>query len=190
MSALSTALGVVLTAGALAFAPAVAAFEWQVEEDASEIVFEYLADGKPTLGIFARFSGSGDFDPDRPDEAQLTLRIATRSIDLDDTLASAFATSAEWFDSKNHPEVVYELVDLTKTGEQTYEAIGNLTIRGETQAITSTIELNLNDELAEAKGTLNIQRADYLLGVGPSAAFVEIGPEVLVRFALVARPEN
>lgn len=181
-----------IAACAVVFAISTAAWaaDWNVDEAGSTIEFEYLRGGTPTKGIFADFSGTGQFDPADPGGARLSLKIDTTSIDLYDTMASAFATSAEWFDSKNNPNVIYQLTGLTEIGENLYKAEGQLTIRGETKPITTEINLVIGNDAASAKGRLEIVRADYLLGVGPSAAFVEIGPNVVVSFDLTARPLN
>lgn len=162
------------------------AAEWVVQPATSDIQFEYTSDDEPKNGIFARFEGTGSFDQDDPTGADLELKIDTSSIDLDDTLASGFAQSAEWFDSKNHPNVIYKLVSLEPIEGTRYRAKGLLTIRGEERPITSEIDLSISADAASARGGLNIVRGDYLLGVGPSAIFVDIGPEVIVRFDLRA----
>ena len=169
--------------------PTVAA-EWAVDPARSEIVFEYQRAGAPANGIFAEFSGTGSMDAAEPGAATLEIRISTESIDLYDTMASAFATSAEWFDSKNHPDVIYRLHTLNPIEPPLYEAQGTLTIRGKSQPITTEIRLEIGETQATASGTLKIVRNDYLLGVGPSAAFVEIGPDVGVRFDLTASRTN
>ena len=179
-----------LTAAALMQAAYAQAASWVVDPAASNIVFEYQKDGAPAEGIFAEFSGSGSMDAADPGAATLEVRIETTSIDLYDTMASAFATSAEWFDSKNHPQVIYALHTLREVAAPEYEAEGVLTIRGKSKPITTRIRLEIGDTEAKASGKLNIVRSDFLLGAGPSAAFVEIGPEVAVRFDLTARKSN
>lgn len=164
--------------------------EWIVRPDQSAIGFLYERAGQPAEGKFARFSGSGTFDPVRPEHARLTLRIDTSSIDLFDTLASGFATSAEWFDSKNHPDVVYQLTGLTVLGNARYQATGTITIRGESEVLRSPVFLVVSETHAHANGALDLDRRRFGLGVGPSAAFVEIGDRVSVRFDLVAEPVN
>ena len=175
--------------GALVALPAMAA-QWVVDPARSEIVFEYQRAGAPANGIFAEFAGSGEMDAANPGAAKLEIRIATESIDLYDGMASAFATSAEWFDSKNHPDVIYRLHTLSEVEAPIYEAQGTLTIRGKSRPITTQIRLEIGEAQAQASGTLKIVRNDYLLGVGPSAAFVEIGPDVAVRFDLTAVKAN
>ena len=166
-------------------APAAA---WTVAPGESRVLFDYRRNGNIAEGHFARFTGDGTFDAAAPGEATLEMRIESASIDLDDTTASAFATSAEWFDSANHPEVVYRLLRLTPEGGSAYRAEGELTIRGKTRPIVSSITLEIADGTARATGSLNLDRTDYWLGVGPSALFVDIGRDVSVRFDLTAHP--
>ena len=180
-------IGVLLAA--LTMAPAAApAVDWTVAPERSRVLFDYRRNGQPAVGHFAVFAGEGVFDRDAPGDATMELRIESVSIDLDDALASAFATSAEWFDSRNHPLVVYRLLELTPEGGDDYHATGTLTIRGRTRPIETTITLEIGADEAHASGSLRLDRKDYWLGVGPSALFVDIGREVAVRFDLTARP--
>jgi len=169
--------------------PAAAAdLEWTVVPGQSRVFFDYSRNGQPAVGNFASFAGGGVFDRDAPGEATLELRIESVSIDLDETLASAYATSVEWFDSRHYPLVVYRLDKLTPEGGNDYHAVGTLTIRDRTRPIETTITLEIGDTEGHAAGTLRLDRTDYRLGIGLSSLFVEIGDEVAVRFDLIARP--
>jgi len=178
-----------LTCLCLTGAPA-SAVDWTVVPEQSRVLFEYRRNDQPAVGHFAGFAGEGVFDRDAPGDATLELRIESASIDLDDTMASAFVTSAEWFDSVNYPLVVYRLLELTPVGGNRYHATGELMIRGRTRPIDTTITLEISNDEAHAAGSLRLDRTDYWLGIGPSALFVEIGHEVAVRFDLTARPVN
>ena len=184
-------IGVVagLLALAMSVAPgAAAAMKWTVAPEQSRILFDYERNNQLAEGSFTVFTGSGVFDRDAPGDATLEFRIKSASIDLKDTLASAFATSAEWFDSASHPLVIYRLTQLTPEGGDSYHAVGELTIRDRTRPIESTITLDIGADDAHASGNLRLDRTDYLLGVGPSALFVKIGAQVAVRFELTAHP--
>ena len=173
----------------MVLAPNVApALDWSVQPEKSRVLFDYLRNGQPAEGRFTIFTGGGMFDRNAPGDATLELRIESRSIDLDDSMASAFATSAEWFDSDNHPQVIYRLLKLTPEGGDRYHAIGELTIRGRTRPIETTITLDIGADEAHASGSLILDRKDYWLGIGPTALFVDIGREVAVRFDLTAHP--
>ncbi|MEO0823840.1 MAG: YceI family protein, partial [Pseudomonadota bacterium] len=77
---------------------------------------------------------------------------------------------------------------LKPLGDNRYAASGSISIRGRTKTLNSEIALTVGKADAKASGVLTIRRTDFLLGVGPSSALVDIGPDVLVRFSLVARP--
>ena len=166
---------------------ATSAAQWQVNPDNSQVHFDYVRDGETATGLFATFDGEGDFNAAAPESAELTIRIDSRSIDLKNKLASGFATSAEWFDSQNHQFITYRLTGLTKRADGRYDATGQLSLRGETKPVTAIIALDIDGSEATATGTVRVNRRDYLLGVGPSAVFVDIAPEVAVRFHLTAR---
>ncbi|MEM1278244.1 MAG: YceI family protein [Pseudomonadota bacterium] len=161
---------------------------WTVDQERSEILFTYERAGTPDQGKFHEFAGEGFLDLDDLKATRLWIRIESASIDLNDRVASAFATSAEWFDSKNHPLVVFELTGIERLDGTQYLSTGDLTIRGETKRVEVPIDLSFVKGEALAKGDIRINRVDYLLGVGPGAAFVTIGKEVSVNFALTAVP--
>lgn len=164
-----------------------AAAAYVVDPSRSQIDFDYERAGTAAHGMFARFAAAGTFDPGHPDRATLDLRIESASIDLGEPLASAFATSAEWFDSRNNPDVSYDLVSLSPSGTGIYRARGTITIRGVSRPLESDIAVRVDADEAEVTGSFDLRRGDFGLGLGPSAAFVTIGPMVSVRFDLVAR---
>lgn len=186
-----TRRGLVLGAAAAALVPGLPAWarevDWQVAPAASRIGFAYSLNGKPAEGRFDAVTGGGRFDPADPSGALLEMRIAAGSIDLGNPVFSAFATSAEWFDARNHPEVVYRLTGLEPLGGPDYRAHGEIELRGRTGRSVSDIRLEVVEGEARASGRLSLDRTDYLLGVGPSSLVVDVGREVTVSFDLVAR---
>ncbi|MEO0622042.1 MAG: YceI family protein [Pseudomonadota bacterium] len=178
--------GIVATAlpGARA---AAAAPEWRVVPAASRIGFSYSLNGKAAEGHFEEVAGSGQMDLSDPQAASLDMRIRSDSIDLGNPLFSAFATSAEWFDARNHPEVVYRLRGLNPLGGQLYRAEGDIEIRGKRAVTVSEIALDIQGNEARAQGRLALDRTEFLLGVGPSALVVDVGREVAVEFDLIAQ---
>lgn len=175
----------------IAGAPGAArADHWVVVPGESEIRFLYERNGQPAEGRFQRFRGVGHFDPGQPGDASFEFHVESASIALGDPVESAFATSAEWFDAKTHPEVIYRLRRLEPEDGRHYRAEGELTIRGRTRPVVTTVTLAVGEGRAEAEGELTVDRKDFLLGYGPSALFVRIGRMVTVAFHLVARPRQ
>ncbi|MEM6677484.1 MAG: YceI family protein [Pseudomonadota bacterium] len=176
-------LGLVTVAGA----PPAHAADWIADPEASRLSFIFERFGKPAEGRFDRFEGEGRFEPTDPGSAALELRIETGSIVLGNALESAFATSAEWFDSRNHPVATYRLIGLTPLGEDRYTASGTLEIKGRRLFLEAPLRLERDGDRARATGSLEIERGRYRLGEGPISALIDIGTRVTVRFELIAR---
>ncbi|MEM9148793.1 MAG: YceI family protein [Pseudomonadota bacterium] len=178
-------------AGAMAWAAApvraaAAPLNWVVLPAASTIGFAYSLNGKPADGHFAKVTGQGQFEIADPAAARLDIRIEAGSIDLGNPIFSAFATSAEWFDARNHPAVVYRLRGLEPLSPGLYRARGEIEIRGKRAPTVSEIRLEIDGARAHASGALVLDRTQFLLGVGPSSLVVDVGHEVSVSFDLVA----
>jgi len=154
----------------------------------SSLGFAYHRQDAWHEGRFTRFSGEGRLDPDAPDQASLELRIETDSIDLGNALANGLATSAEWFDSANYPVAVFRLTRLVPEaeGDDRYRAEGELTIRGKTLSVETTLTIRFDADHAHASGTIRLDRTRYGVGVGPISLIVAIGDEVAVDIDLVA----
>ena len=172
---------------ALALAGPAAAAEWQVLSERSSIRFEYILDGEPAEGSFRRFSGEGQLDAERPGEAALELRIEAGSIDLGNALVSAYATSLEWFDAKEHPQVVYRLTELEREAGDRFAATGRIVLKGRTERLVTPFRVETGARTARARGRLTVDRRAFGLGTELTDLFVEIGAEVVVRFDLHAR---
>jgi Uncharacterized conserved protein len=146
-------------------------------------------DGSPGAGFFRTVIGSGRFDPDAPEDTRLDIRIPAKGLDLGDAMATSYALSGEWFDAAAHPVLIYRLARLTPLeGEDRWEALGDITIKGRTVIVRTPITLTVGAERAEARGSVEFDRLDFGLGGGLSELVVDIGREVSVAFDLVARP--
>lgn len=181
------ALAAALLAASGVAAPAAAA-DWSIASEESEVLFDYVRNDKPATGRFAQFAGEGTFDPAAPEDATLEVRIESASIDVEDTVVANFATTAEYFDSENYPHVIYRLLNLTPMDGTRYVAEGELTIRQWTRKIRTEVNLEINGDTAHATGILRVRRKEYHFGVGPTSLFVDLGPEIAVRFDLIAHP--
>ncbi len=181
-----------LWAAALLAAPAGAreGAVWVVAPERSEIAFEFELNGKAAEGAFTRFAGEGRFDPEAPEQARLDLRIRAESIDLGLALFTAYAGSEEWFDSDDHPELRFRLDRLAPEGRGVWRAVGALTVKGRTRPAEGLLELDFAGGRARAWGRLEVDRAAYDLGLGPSAGVAEVSRKVAVRFDLAAYPAD
>ncbi len=185
-AAVAAALGALLAAAPAAAAPAT----WRIDPAASVVRFELTVNGAPREGRFADVSGVALFDPEDLSSARLTLDIDVGSLDLGDPLESGFALGADWFDAKNHPVARYRLARLGGREDDTFEALGDLAIKGTLKVIRTPVTVTFAGDAARATGSLTFDRRDFGVGVGPSALFVSVGAETSVSFEIVARREQ
>ena len=159
---------------------------WTIVTERSDIRFGYTIDGEERQGTFLEFSGRGRLGADTRADPALIFRIRTDSIDLGNALVSAYATSSEWFDSRNHPHAIYRLTGLETASGGDYAATGDLMIKGRTVVLQNPVDLVVENGVARAAGTLTISREAFGLGTEISDLLVDIGDLVTVRFELVA----
>lgn len=162
--------------------------DWVVDPDASSIRFRYVINGEPGEGRFDRMEGEGAFDRAAPERTRFELRIPVDSLDLGNPVANLFALSSGWFDAMAHPVARYRLLRLTSDGNGGWEAHGELTIKGRTQALTTPIALDLGADAARASADMTFDRVAMGVGDAFVAPLVEIGRDVSVAVDLVARP--
>ncbi|WP_175478870.1 YceI family protein [Rubrimonas cliftonensis] len=183
---LAAFIGALAAAGAAAAGPAT----WRIDPAASVVRFDLTVEGAPREGRFSEVSGSARFDPDDPSSARLTLDIDVSSLDLGDPLESGFAQGADWFDAKNHPVARYRLARLQEREGATFEALGDLTIKGTLKVVRTPVTVTFEGDAARATGSLTFDRREFGVGVGPSTLFVSIGAETSVSFEIIARREE
>ena len=161
---------------------------WIIDETGSDLGVQYLVDDKVENGLFEAFSGTATFDPTALEDADLTFDVVTESIDVGDPFGTTFVKSIDWFDVEDHPKATYVLDRLELIEGNKYRAFGMLTLRGKTNPVEGEMTVTITDTEARAVGQTTFDRTEFNVGIGFSALFVEIGPEVKVLFDLTARP--
>ncbi|PHS28990.1 MAG: polyisoprenoid-binding protein [Robiginitomaculum sp.] len=92
---------------------------------------------------FDDFDASLDFDPDTPENSQLSVVIEAASIntgmaDFDHKLAG----TRNLLDAKAYPQILFTSSTITRTGPQDGAVTGILTLRGVSQPITLNVHFN------------------------------------------------
>jgi polyisoprenoid-binding protein YceI len=119
-------------------------------------------------GEFTKVSGSISFDPENPAASSFEASIDAASISTRETDRDNHLKSPDFLDVANYPSITFKSKSLTPTGPDSFEAVGDLTIRGVTKPVTLTIS-ELSPEAkdpwglmrrgATAAGTIN--RKDF-----------------------------
>lgn len=139
---------------------------WAVDPAHSRVEFQVKHLGIATVrGHFAKFAGTLELADDRAAKAYGTVEVA--SVNTNDEGRDAHLRSPDFFDAEHYPEITFESSAITRTGDETFEIAGDLTLHGVTRELTLQAELTGteqdpwgNERLGlEASGELD--RAEY-----------------------------
>jgi polyisoprenoid-binding protein YceI len=91
-------------------------------------------------GEFEKFSGSVDFDPDNPEQTEVTVRIDAASINTRETDRDNHLRSADFLNVEEYPILLFESKRVEQTGDDRGKLIGDLTIRDVTREVVLDVE--------------------------------------------------
>ncbi|MFW6413571.1 MAG: YceI family protein [Oceanicaulis sp.] len=170
-----------LAAAAIFAAPAFAT-DWTVDAAASTVEFEATAFGSAFTGAFQDFSAEITLDPDNLEAARIDAVVRTGSAELSNAQYSSNMKSASGLAVESHPEARFVSDDVRTTGDG-YEAVGTLTIKGQSQPLTLPFTLKIDGDRAVADGSFTIDRSNF--GVGGSS-WSDVGPSVTINLHIEA----
>jgi len=109
---------------------------WNLDHDHTTIGFavKHMVVSK-TRGKFLRYQGLVEMDPEAKVFKTIQATIDTDSIFTDHEKRDAHLRSPDFFDAKTFPTMTYTMKSYQKTGDS-YQAVGDLTIRGITKEVT------------------------------------------------------
>jgi polyisoprenoid-binding protein YceI len=173
----------------LALFPALAAAaNWQVDDSRSRVGFAYQAMGSDIQGEFNRYTASIQFDPARPETAQVRMTVETASIDAGLPEATAEAVSANFLDAKRFPQAVFISSAVQALGQNRYRISGDLTLKNQRHPLSLTALLKPEGKGQRMTGTLQIKRLDYGIGTGMWGDTGTLRNEVQTAFSLLLMP--
>jgi polyisoprenoid-binding protein YceI len=92
-------------------------------------------------GKFGDFSGQIQLDEANPEQSSVEVTIKTASIDTGVKMRDDDLRSPNFFDAKKYPEITFKSSAVKKTGENTADVTGNLTMHGVTKEVVLKVEL-------------------------------------------------
>jgi polyisoprenoid-binding protein YceI len=92
-------------------------------------------------GKFGDFSGQIQLDEANPEQSSVEVTIETASIDTGVKMRDDDLRSPNFFDAKKFPEITFKSTAVKKTGENTADVTGNLTMHGVTKEVVLKVEL-------------------------------------------------
>lgn len=92
-------------------------------------------------GKFGDFSGQIQLDEANPEQSTVQVTIKTASIDTGVKMRDDDLRSPNFFDAKKYPEITFKSTAVKKTGENTADVTGSLTMHGVTKEVVLKVEL-------------------------------------------------
>jgi polyisoprenoid-binding protein YceI len=167
-------IAAVLVAG---LSPAVLANEaYRFDPSGSTISFSVHQFLGTTHGKFMKFNGKIDIDREHPENSSVTAQIDVRSIDTRIKKRDDHLRSAEFFNVDKYPQITFKSRSVKRTGPQSGDILGDLTIHGVTKPITLHVKLltplNETNRTRWAITVDPITRRDFNLMFAPATEIV------------------
>jgi len=177
-----------VTATLLPLASQAAAKTWNVDKDHASVSFEINHFFTPVKARFLDFAGTFKLDAsDLTKAPSFEFTVKVPSVATDNAKRDGHLQSPDFFNAAQWPEIRFTGTQIVKTGDNTYKAIGKLTIRDVTKAfevpftVLGVKEVTTMMGAAEIMGIrvkTEINRNDFGVGTGSWAATAVVGDTV------------
>ncbi|AQG78734.1 YceI family protein [Spirosoma montaniterrae] len=117
------------------------ATRWVIDPTHSEVQFKVKHLMVSTVtGLFTQYEGSLEMAGDDFEGAKIAFSADVASITTGNEQRDGHLKSADFFDAEQFPKLTFISTSMKKTGDDTYELIGDLTMRGVTKPVTLKAE--------------------------------------------------
>ncbi len=167
---------------------------YTIDKTHSEVAFQVRHLLTKVRGRFTEFSGTVLLDQNHPERSSASLTIDASSIDTGTPDRDTHLRSDDFFAVTTYPTLTFQSSKVVKTGEDTYDVIGTLTIRGIAREITlpATYLGSAKDPWGNARAgfeaTITLNRKDF--GLTWNAALetggLLVGDDVRVSLSIQA----
>jgi polyisoprenoid-binding protein YceI len=145
-----------------------------------------------TQGKFTSFSGRIEVNREHPENSSVTAQIDVRSIDTQIKKRDDHLRSVEFFNVEKFPRMTFKSRSVKRTGSQSGDILGDLTMHGVTKPITLHVKLltpiNETGRTRWSVTTDPITRRDFNLMFTPGAESVSgISQTVAINIEIEAK---
>lgn len=163
------------------------AAEWTVVKDTSSVEFTGMQQGSKFTGVFEEFSANIRFDPSQPGKGRIEGSVVTNTVETRDHDRDTALVDTDWFNSSEYPKATFVAEEITKLDDGSYEAKGELTLKGTTndETMSFTFERGSGNQ-ATFNGEMQLNRFDYNVGEGWNDTSW-VGQNVVVNVSLNLR---
>jgi len=115
--------------------------KWSIDPMHSEVQFKVKHLVISTVsGFFKSFEGTMETTGDDFENADITFALNIDSIDTNQSQRDEHLKSAEFFDAAQYPQITFKSTSFTKTGDEEYDLVGDLTVKGITKSVKLAAE--------------------------------------------------
>jgi polyisoprenoid-binding protein YceI len=142
-------------------------------------------------GRFTKFSGTIVVDRDNLENSTVSAVIDVGSVDTDNDKRNGHLKTADFFDVATYSTITFKSKSWKKTGEDTFDVTGDLTIKNVTKEVVLNVTLNgFGPGMKGAtqsgwEATTKLNRTDYGVN-GPAMLGKMLGDEVSVDILIEA----
>jgi polyisoprenoid-binding protein YceI len=117
-------------------------------------------------GRFNGFDGHFSFDPQSRELSGVEVTVQAESVDTGNKKRDDHLRSPDFFSAKEFPAISFRSASVRRTGENTFEASGDLSLHGVTRQITVPVELtgaasSRRGPVAGIHSTYTFNRSDF-----------------------------
>jgi len=160
---------------------------WVMRPNESSIVFNGKQTGDDFSGEFKSFTADILFVPTSLKVSNINAVIDMSSFDAGNKDRNDALPGKDWFSVKEFPQAVFNAHEFTAIDEDSFEAKGELTLRGVSLPVTLPFDLDISDAgVATMTGSLTLDRSDYGVGQGAWAKGEWVDLNVGVDIKIVA----
>jgi polyisoprenoid-binding protein YceI len=140
---------------------------YAIDKSHSEATFQVRHLVTRVRGRFTDFEGTVEFDEENPERSKVGVAIQAGSVDTGDATRDNHLRTGDFFDAEKFPTLAFRSTKVTKTGQDTFDVAGDLTIRGVTRPVTLAVTFlgkatdPWGNERVGFEGALKINRKDY-----------------------------
>lgn len=160
---------------------------WQMIPEQSQLSFLATQNGAPVKGEFKHFTATISFDTSDLEHSQATIIVDIASVSTSYSELSTTLLTPDWFNATLFPKAEFKTTAITKTGNNTYQALGTLSLRDKVAPLTLTFSTTDPSKIpVTVEGNTHFNRSTFGVGQGEWTSTNEIKDEVTVHFKLVA----
>jgi polyisoprenoid-binding protein YceI len=162
---------------------------WAVVPSESSIAMRVGSPLGQRSGRFERWTGDIRFDPQAPEQAEVSIEVEAASLRMDDGALTRTALGPSFLDSARHPRIAFRLQALEPLGPQRFQARADITMKGVTRPVSFPVTLRSDGRTAQMTGGFSLDRAAFGIGTrGPWNGI--LARQVRVDVVLATRPAS